>query len=201
MNTIRLEQKKFFRRVQTFVIADSVLEVSTSGPTQMQAWKVPLAALNPEPVRIKKRAVVPWVLAAPLAVVMALFALATGLAISEGKNPAGLLFLSFGLGVLAILAFAKARSGSIDVLTFQSRAGHQVALWFENPDSIRFEGFVAHLKHAIEKSPRELGAGDMSVSKELQRLKQLHDQGIIDDDQFEAAKNKVTGLDRGPLGF
>lgn len=90
---------------------------------------------------------------------------------------------------------------AINVLTFTGSTGARLPLWFNNPTREKFEAFVARFKEAI-LAAQAVHPEDTSLASEIQKLKDLFDRGLLDKDQFESAKNKLTGnQSNSKIGF
>jgi len=203
MDALRLEQRKR-RTTQTFQIVDENLAISVESPIRTEKWKVPLDAINPEPVRFRRRAVIPIALAFPLVVFFFFWVAAMASSDSHlgGWGPLAYIF-SFAAGTFAIRVMKKSKYfTSIDTLTFNSRTGHRLGLWFENPNKQEFDAFVKALQEAINEAQVRSPAVNSSMAAEIQKIKLLLEEGTISPEQFEAAKNKIVGLDKtGRIGF
>ena len=69
----------------------------------------------------------------------------------------------------------------------------RVKQWrFNNPDKEKFESFVNSFQKAIMEARAAIPRND-SLAGEISRLKELFDEGTLSEDQFEAAKNRLTG--------
>jgi hypothetical protein len=203
MSSLRLTQSKSFGRRQIVeLLSPGELKVTLVSPAKSQEMKMPLAGFNEVPLRRKQFHWLPLLAVVPMACLILLMAAVAGYALTHGTSPVGAFFLGIGLLGLAVPFGLKVVLGSFNVLAFESPRGNRVALWFENPSKAEFENFVEALKAAIIKANRDAPVPQPSMSAELQKLKYLFDEGAINAAQFEAAKNRIVGLDdKGPIGF
>jgi len=198
----KLVQARFFRRQQSFEITqDHQLLVSVKGPFKEESWDTPLRFIDPSPTRIRRVDLKPLILVAPLALIALPCLVAAFAALFVGKESDGLFVIAGFFGIPAGGFSWFIFRNSVNVLTFTGSNGVRLPLWFNNPTRDHFEGFVKALQDSI-KAAQTIIPDDQILAGEIQKLKELFDRGLLDKEQFESAKNKLTGNDSNrKVGF
>jgi hypothetical protein len=187
-------QKKFFgRNVQSFEIDGELLRVSVSNLAKVERFSVPLKTIDPEPSRMRRTATASRV----AAVVLVAAAILDGMAAlnvpadpGSGNKSGAFIFVAILLFAGAAFMMQRIRRVAVDALFFKNAAGARLPLWYNNPSREKFEDFVKTLQDAIKAAPKPQ---DQTLAGEIVKLKELFDQGILNKEQFEAAKNRLTG--------
>jgi hypothetical protein len=204
MPSLRLEQRKLFGRRQIYeLLPNSEVKINVTSLGKAESWALPLNTFSADPIRIKRVNWAPLVIVIPL-VILTLVLIAAAIDSIINGNLGWITCGGIGF-IFAVLTFAfamKIESGSTNVIRFDSSDGSRLVLWFENPSRAKFEEFISTLRTAIHEAQNEPALKSGSLSAELLRLKDLHDQGILDEAQFEAAKNRIVGLEpKKTMGF
>jgi hypothetical protein len=201
---VELRQRKFFRRTQSFsLVEDHQIACSVTSPTHAGSWQFPLHVLGTETSRSRHLELAPLVLIIPAGLMAFFVLIAAGVLMVRGDNGwIGTLVISAFFSLLTLGLVAGMLRKSYDSLIFPPVAGNQnLVLWFNNPNRSEFEGFVAKLKDAIRRSTEDRASGpdspprDLSLTGEIERLKDQFDRGVLTPEQFESGKNKLLGID------
>lgn len=191
----KLVQTRFFRRQQSFEIMEGhELQVAVNGPFKEECWKTPLREIDPDPVRIRNLDPKPLLLAIPfsLVTIFALVGVIYMIFDRDFEAAFGYTIAVVVMGIFAVGFWSIFLKNMTNVLSFSGPTGVRLPLWFNNPSPEKFEEFVGGFKEAIRAS-RVIKPDDSTLAGEIQKLKDLLDRGILDRDQFESAKNRLTG--------
>jgi len=119
--------------------------------------------------------------------------------VQSNQSPSSELIFAAVVLVIAFQRLAKALSVSMNVLVFRVHGRSNLVLWFDNPGKQQFNQFIEGLAAAVDQARHEVQERSQSnngkLSTELKQLKALHDQGLLDDSQYQAAVNKIVGAD------
>ncbi len=192
----RLDQQKARNQAQSFEITeDHELRVESVTQAKRESFTVPLRLISPNPARLQKSNARLIRLAWFCGIGSVCLIIGGGVGSSSTENSGlsvGAVFLGlFGVGTAFRFAYIIP-SRAVDVLSFTAATGARLPLWFNNPTRAEFEKFVEQLKTSIEVAQKAQPLG-ISLSAELVRIKELFDQGTLDKEQFEAAKNRLVG--------
>ena len=189
----KLIQRKFFRRVQSYEITpEHDVRVGVRGPFKEESWLSPLACFDPSPTRIRRVDLKPLVLVAPLALIAVPSLIAAFVALFTGKPSAGIFAIAGFFGIPCVGFTWLILRSTVNVLSYVGSGGARLTFWFNNPDQKTFEDFIKVLELSI-KEAQAIKPEDRTLAGEIQKLKDLFDRGILDKDQFESAKNRLTG--------
>jgi hypothetical protein len=202
----KIEQKKFLCGRQKFEIReDGEMEVTVSRLWMHNQFKFPLWALNPSPTRVK------FVQVGSL-VGSIIFALCTacvivGMVVSRDDlgTDLALLFPLFLFGAVFGACIWKLKTQSVNANVYHYRdGGGRLHIWFENPDPKAFKDFCETLTRKADEAwaHRPIEPSSQSLAGELAALKKLKDSGVLNEAEFERAKNKLLGqTEQGRIGF
>ena len=170
------------------------LQVAVNGPFKEECWKTPLREIDPDPVRIRNLDPKPLLLAIPfsLVTIFALVGVIYMIFDRDFEAAFGYTIAVVVMGIFAVGFWSIFLKNMTNVLSFSGPTGVRLSLWFNNPSREKFEEFVGGFKEAIRAS-RVIKPDDSTLAGEIQKLKDLLDRGILDRDQFESAKNRLTG--------
>lgn len=199
---IKLVQTRFPGRRQSFeVTADHKLNVVVKAPFKEENWTTPLRDIDPSPTRVRRTDLKPLMLVVPLGLV-ALSALTFAVAAFwAGKEWFPIFAVALVFGTITSFFIWSIFKNSLNVLTFTGAGGFRMPLWFNNPTEKEFNAFVDAFRQAIVAA-QTLKAEDQTLAGEIQKLKDLHDRGVLTKEQFDSAVNRLTGNENGKrLGF
>ena len=98
------------------------------------------------------------------------------------------------VGVVGMAARTAVVAGTATAVS--GRVAHRQEEKYASQDQAAYEQQMAAQQQAApppqEAAPGGGGGGDDVVSQ-IEQLSQLHDSGVLDDEQFEAAKAKLLG--------
>jgi hypothetical protein len=195
----QLEQKKFFGRRQLFQVDEGEVKISITGSNRNESFSCPLAAIDPSPSRVRRRPIVPWLFAILLTLLGLALILVAIVSVQNNQSPSSELIFAAVVLVIAFQRLAKALSVSMNVLMFRVYGGPNLVLWFDNPGKQQFNQFVEGLAAAVDQArdgaQEKRHSSNGKLSTEVKQLKALHDQGLLDDQQYRAAVNKIVGAD------
>ena len=113
-------------------------------------------------------------------------------ALCLGRESGGLFALAGFFGIpTAFFGWFMLRN-SMNVLVFTGSTGVRLPLWFNNPSQGSFEDFVSVFRESI-KTAQTIRPDNQTLAGEIEKIKELLDRGILDRNQFESAKNRLTG--------
>lgn len=160
-----------------------------------------MESIDPSPTRIKRVELKPLVLVIPLgSLSLTCFVLAM-VAFWYDKVWSGLFTMGVILALVALPFVLIIRNNSVNALLFTGWDGIRLPLWYNNPAPETFENFSVSLKEAINAVKRP-SSDISSLAAQIQNLKKLVDEGVLTSQQFEAAKNKLTGNETSTrIGF
>jgi len=191
----KLVQARFFRSRQSFEIKENhELLVVVNGPFKEECWNTPLREIDPDPIRVRNLDPKPLILALPfsLVTIMALAGVVYMLFDRDFEAAFGYFIAVIVMGIFAVGFWSIFFKNCTNVLSFSGPTGVRLPLWFNNPTREKFEAFVEDFQEAI-RAARVIKPEDSTLAGEIQKLKDLLDRGILDKDQFESAKNRLTG--------
>lgn len=203
---IRLEQRALFKGKQVFETReDDTIIVTTQTRFSLNQYSLPLAAIDPDPSRIK-RYPKQWVAAACFFGLFSIFWLYVLVKFSDATDYVGYAVCLTFFSVLFATACYQLKKQNQDSLIFYSKANGQpiFSLWYARPSMKCFDEFVSALTSRVRlvcdgaKLPTT-----GNVVEEIRQLKKLKDEGILTDAEFESSKKKLLDSLGGqkPLGF
>ncbi|MBU1387586.1 MAG: SHOCT domain-containing protein [Proteobacteria bacterium] len=192
--SISLFQRGLFGGSQIFTIDsfDSVV-VRTRKLHKKQDYRVPIHILNPTPYRFKNTDF-PSLFAFIGFAAFASFITWGAFNTKTQYDFYGLMGMALSLHLVAFICLSMFFNKSRDCYIFTSKYSGQTALlmWTNKPNERIFNSFVEELsKRAGFVDSFEISAGNKSLSDEIAKLNELKKAGILSQDEFENAKQRI----------
>lgn len=207
---LSLHQSQFLKGARQFELHENgQLHVHTKDYTGERAYVVELHNLLPKTLSAKSTALFTWIAGYIVAAVALFFVLAIIIGCFRQPIAETLhVFTSFGvfalfIGAIAYTILRRALRNSFDVTIFYFRQGGQAFSILNNrPNPSTARSFIQQLIPEIERAtPIEI-KGD-GLADQLARLDELRTRGILSDEEFAAAKQRLLkmGAEEKRIGF
>jgi len=202
----RLNQSEILRGRRSYVLRDDgtlVADYRSLGNERSHTLQIATLDLNPRRARHSEVGL----LVVFLLFVLALLSIAFG-AISSTDEDTRIAFIIAGIPllILTIVCGVAFRKRSFDVVVFDSIDSpyleNGLQMCYQKPTREEFESFITCLQEQIrEHQSTTLREG--GIADQLRSLAKLRDEGILTEEEFAAAKERVISANgpRGPIGF
>lgn len=202
-SSIRQRRWLWGRIDYSFLDRDTLLARASVGRTVTES-KIELSQFDPQPLRVKRGALLPLVgfVALALGALLCLVGF-TAEGVDSTDDVAGLVTLFLVMAVPAAYCLVRWRRESCDLVVFRGHGG-ELFLLRDRPDAQTFSAFVQELERRIRNAgPGAQVPEGRSVGRELEALADLRARGILDEHEFQQAKERVLALLGGgePMGF
>lgn len=189
---VKLVQKIPLWGEQTVTLDGDCAKVSIKRPSNLQEYTVRLAELSPTPSRETNRKIMPlaWAISfcggAAILIRLMLF------------NPemmplsAGLVLLIFcALGFIHHIRDWRERNYTQELYCDRTTGQPLLVFWVQYPDADSYQHFISLLKSRIMAEWQDARTGGPTVAEQLGHLRQMLEDGLLDDDEFKAAKTQI----------
>ena len=201
----RLEQKKFGKIKQTFLLYDDgTLFISLTNKGNIQEFSAKLTGWDPEPAHNKgstKGTLLFGCLCLGLVCAgIASVALWANVLSTEILTPIwmGILFCP----VFGWWSLDKYHREKYDVLVFcNPTTNSQLVLFYDKPNKEAFDSFVAALKNTLTKFQNVIPNAAQALTADLREFARLRDDGIMSNEEFEETKRKLLATLDSPSGI
>jgi hypothetical protein len=179
---------------ERYVLQEKELLVSFDSILRSSEYRLGLAQMDPRQVR-HRNLPLGWGLAVVACAVAAIALLVGAFAFAGGRDRLPVALASclplFGLVVSAI-QFVRHSRNSVIFCNAYSGTG-MLALRWQKPDRQTFEAFVRELQERIRRSREQAQEG--ALASELRGLEKLRNEGVLNEQEYRAAKAKLLGLE------
>lgn len=105
---------------------------------------------------------------------------------------AGLILLVFcALGVIHHIRDWRERNYTQELYCDRNTGQPILVLWMQYPNKDSYQHFTALLKSRVLAEWQATRAGGPTVAEQLGHLRQMLEDGLLDDDEFRAAKTQI----------
>jgi len=179
---------------ERYVLQEKEILVSFDGILRGSEYRLALAQMDPRQVR-HRNLPLGWGLAVMACAVTAVALLIGAFAFARSGDRLPVALAScLPLTGLAISAIQFVRHSRNSVIFCNAYSGAGVlALRWQRPDPKAFEAFVRELQARIRRSREQAQQG--ALASELRGLEKLKHEGVLNEQEYRAAKAKLLGLE------
>jgi hypothetical protein len=179
---------------ERYVLQERELLVSFDGVLKTSEYRLGLAQIDPRQVRHRSLPL-GWALALVACAVAAVALLVGAFAFAKGADRLPVALASvlplFGMVVSAV-QFARRSRNCVVFFNAYSGAGVLTLRW-QRPDPQTFQAFIKELQARIQRSREQTQEG--ALASELRGLERLRNEGVLNEQEYRAAKAKLLGLE------